>query len=83
MEDLIDTGTTIAWLKSYLSSKRCASVRICAFLDKKARRSKEDLTVDYSGYHCPDEFVVGYGMDFRENYRCLDSICVLKPHIFE
>ena len=83
VEDLVDTGNTLSWLKSYLVTKQCASVRICSFLDKKARRTVEDITIDYIGYHCPNDFVVGYGMDFNEAYRGLDCICSLFPETFQ
>ena len=60
VEDLIDTGNTLAWVKSYLLTKNCKSVKICCILDKKERR-EVDLPIDYVGFVCPDEFVVGYG----------------------
>ena len=61
IEDLIDTGTTLAWIVSHLKTKGCASVRLCCLLDKVSRR-KAQVHVDYVGFECPDEFVVGYGM---------------------
>ena len=81
IEDLIDTGTTLAWLRHHLATKRCASVTICCLLDKTARRTA-DVKVDFVGFHIPDEFVVGYGMDFSDSYRCLPYIAVLKPEAY-
>ena len=81
LEDLIDTGTTLAWLRHHLGTKRCASVTICCLLDKTARRTA-DVKVDFVGFHIPDEFVVGYGMDFNDSYRCLPYIAVLKPEAY-
>jgi hypoxanthine phosphoribosyltransferase len=82
VEDLIDTGNTLKWLKHYLLTKRCASVRLCTLLDKKARREHGDVTVDYVGWVCPDEFVVGYGMDYAEDYRCLPFVGALRPEAY-
>ncbi len=82
VEDLIDTGNTLKWLKNYLMTKRCASVRLCTLLDKKARREHGDVTVDYVGWVCPDEFVVGYGMDYAEDYRCLPFVGALRPEVY-
>ena len=81
VEDIIDTGGTLRWLKKYLADKNCASIRIACLLDKKARRSaeNEDIVIDYPGFHCPDKFVIGYGLDFAGHYRCLPFIGVLKP----
>jgi hypoxanthine phosphoribosyltransferase len=76
IEDLIDTGTTLSWIKEYLRSKNCASVAMCCLLDKKARRTT-DVFVDYVGWECPDEFVVGYGMDFAGTYRCMPFVGIL------
>ncbi|KAI5072370.1 hypothetical protein GOP47_0012476 [Adiantum capillus-veneris] len=83
VEDIIDTGTTLARLVLYLSGRGAASVSVCAFLDKVSRR-KIPLQLPagsrfYRGFECPDDFVVGYGMDFAEQYRNLPYIGVLKP----
>lgn len=83
IEDLIDTGGTLTWLRSYLMSKKCASVKLCTLLDKKERRTAEDIVVDYVGFSCPDKFVVGYGMDFDEQYRCLPFVGCLKPEAYQ
>ncbi len=83
IEDLIDTGTTLAWIQKHLSSKDCASVKLCTLLDKKSRRTPSlNLKIDYVGFECPDEFVIGYGMDFNEHYRCLPFVGVLKPSVY-
>ena len=80
-EDLIDTGRTLKFIREYFASKKCASTRIACLLSKKARREKQ-VTVDYVGFDCPDEFVVGYGMDFAGHYRCLPFVGVLKPEAY-
>lgn len=81
IEDLIDTGNTLQWIQNHLKSKGCASVKICCLLDKTERRMVP-IAVDYVGFECPDEFVVGYGMDYAEEYRCLPFIGVLKSRAF-
>ena len=81
VEDLIDTGTTLAWVKRHLESKGVASLRICCLLNKTARRTR-DIAIDYCGWECPDEFVVGYGMDFAEDYRTLPFVGILKPEAY-
>eukprot|EP00942_MAST-04A_sp_MAST-4A-sp1_P001597 g1597.t1 len=81
VEDLIDTGNTLAWVKKHFESKEVASFKLCCLLDKKARRTA-NVDVDYVGFDCPDEFVVGYGMDFAEHYRTLPFVGVLKPEAY-
>lgn len=81
VEDLIDTGRTLHWIREYLIAKGCASVKLACLLDKKERRTC-DVHVDYVGYECPDEFVVGYGMDFNGEYRCMPFVGVLKPEAY-
>lgn len=87
VEDIIDTGTTLARLVPYLSEKGAASVSICAFLDKVARRKTHPQLPTggkfYRGFECPDDFFVGYGMDFAEQYRSLPYIGVLKPSVYK
>ena len=68
IEDLIDTGTTLEWIVSHLKTKGCESVRLCCLLNKASRRTAK-VHVDYVGFECPDEFVVGYGMDFADQVR--------------
>jgi hypoxanthine phosphoribosyltransferase len=82
VEDIVDSGITLNSLKSHLSSKGTASLRICSLLDKPSRR-KVPLTVDYSCFEIPDAFVVGYGLDYAEMYRNLPDIGVLAPRIYE
>ena len=77
VEDIIDTGLTLRYILENLSSRKPASLKICTFLDKPSRR-EVDLKPDYNGYDIPDEFVVGYGLDFAEQYRNLPYIGVLK-----
>lgn len=81
VEDLIDTGTTLEFVKAYIQTKKPKSVKLCCILDKKARRTSS-VKVDYVGFPCPDEFVVGFGMDFAENYRTLPFVAVLKPSAY-
>jgi hypoxanthine phosphoribosyltransferase len=77
VEDIIDTGITVAFLMNYLKNKRPASLALCTLLDKPSRR-RVSLTIDYPGITVPDKFLVGYGLDFDEKYRNLSDICVLE-----
>ncbi|NLM73404.1 MAG: hypoxanthine phosphoribosyltransferase [Clostridiaceae bacterium] len=77
VEDLIDTGLTLTYLKDLFKAKHCASVKLCTILDKPSRR-KVDLEVDYQGIIIPDEFVIGYGLDYKEHYRNLPDVCVIE-----
>jgi hypoxanthine phosphoribosyltransferase len=77
VEDIIDTGITVALLIEYLKKKKPASLKLCALLDKSSRR-RVPMTIDYLGTAVPDKFVVGYGLDFSEQYRNLPDICVLE-----
>ena len=77
IEDIVDTGLTLSYLLANLKSRGAASVKLAALLDKFERRQKE-VTIDYLGFKIPDEFVVGYGLDFAERYRNLPYIGVLK-----
>src|SRR6266568_4885573 len=81
VEDIIDTGLTLNYLLRYLRGKKPASLRICTLLDKPARRLVE-IPVDYTGFTIPDQFVVGYGLDYGELYRNLRFVGVLKPEIY-
>ena len=82
VEDIIDSGNTLNFIKKYFSAKNAKSVRICTLLNKPSRREVE-IDVDYIGFEIPDEFVVGYGLDYQEYYRNLPYIGVLKPEIYE
>ncbi len=77
VEDIVDTGLTLSYLLANLKSRGAASVKLAALLDKFERREKE-VRIDYLGFKIPDEFVVGYGLDFAERYRNLPFIAVLK-----
>lgn len=81
-EDLIDTGVTLKWLQGHFMKKDCASVKICCLLDKQTDKRSEDVHVDYVGFLCPDEFVIGYGMDFDETYRNMPCVAVLHPKMY-
>ena len=82
VEDIIDTGLTLNYLLRYLRGKNPRTLRICALLDKPARRLVE-ITIDYLGFTIPDQFVVGYGLDYGEFYRNLPFIGVLRPEVYE
>ncbi len=81
VEDIIDTGLTAAYLLRTLTARDPASLRICTLLDKAARRIVDNLPIDYRGFEVPDTFVVGYGLDYRQLYRNLPCIGVLKAEI--
>lgn len=81
VEDLVDTGLTLNYLKEFLSLRNPNSVKICVAFDKPSRR-KNHIDTDYKGMDIPDEFIVGYGLDFDEKYRNLPEICVLKEEIY-
>jgi hypoxanthine phosphoribosyltransferase len=81
VEDIIDTGLTLNYLLRYLRGKNPKSLRICTLLDKPARRLV-DIPVDYVGFTIPDQFVVGYGLDYAEYYRNLRFVGVLRPEVY-
>ena len=81
IEDILDSGVTLSYLKKYIEARKPSSVRICTLLDKPARR-KADIDADYVGFECPDAFIVGYGLDYAERYRNLPYIGVLKSEIY-
>ena len=81
VEDILDSGVTLSYLKSYLANRKPASMKIVTLLDKPARR-RADITPDYCGFTVPDEFVVGYGLDYAEAYRNLPYVGILKPEIY-
>ncbi len=82
IEDIVDSGKTLAYLVNYLKLKGARSVRTCTLLDKPDRR-KVEFSPDYTGKVIPDEFVVGYGLDFDEKYRALPYVGILKPSAYE
>ncbi len=81
VEDIVDTGLTLSYLRRSLLARKPASLEICALLTKPSRRRVE-IDVKYLGFEVPDEFVVGYGLDFGGAYRNLPDICVLKEEVF-
>jgi hypoxanthine phosphoribosyltransferase len=81
VEDIIDSGRTLSYLRRTMLARSPASLRICSLLNKPSRR-EVDVPVEYIGFDIPDEFVVGYGLDFDELYRNLPFIAVLKPAVF-
>ena len=81
VEDILDSGVTLSYLKNYLMVRKPASISIVTLMDKPARR-KADVYADYSCFEVPDAFVVGYGLDYNERYRNLPYIGVLKPEIY-
>ena len=81
VEDIIDSGLTLSWLRANLESRGAASVEICALL-RKPKAAKVDVDVRYAGFEIGNEFVIGYGLDYGEKYRNLRGIGVLAPHVY-
>ena len=81
VEDILDSGNTLSYLRQLLQARSPASVRLCTLLDKPSRRTKE-VELHYSGFTIPDYFVVGYGLDYAEKYRNLPYIGILKPCVY-
>ena len=81
LEDILDTGLTLEFVRKHLLEKEPASLKICTLLDKPERR-KVDIYADYVGFTIPNEFVVGYGLDYQEFYRNLPFVGVLKPEVY-
>ena len=82
VEDILDSGVTLSYLLKNLSARNPASIRLCTFLDKPERR-RVDIKADYIGASVPDQFIVGYGLDYAEFYRNLPYVGVLKPSVYE
>ena len=82
LEDILDSGRTLKLIVEMFQARNPSSVKICAILDKPARR-KTDIAADYRGFEVPDAFVVGYGLDYNEKYRNLPYVGVLKPEIYQ
>ncbi len=78
VEDILDTGLTLGYLMRVLQQRKPATLRVAALLDKPERRIKKDVKADYVGFEIPNEFVVGYGLDYAERYRNLKDVCVLS-----
>ncbi len=83
VEDILDSGKTLSSLRQLLLGRNPRSIKICTLLDKPERRAVKDIWADYSGAEVPDEFVVGYGLDYNEKYRNLPYIGVLKRSVYE
>ncbi len=81
VEDIIDSGNTLDFITKYLEAKKAKSVRICTLFDKPDRR-QVDISVNYTGVVIPDEFIVGYGLDYNEKYRNLPYVGILKPSVY-
>lgn len=81
IEDILDSGITLSYLKKILLDRNAASIKVCAFLDKPENRQAE-ITADYVGKVIPNEFVVGYGLDYNEKYRNLPFVGVLSPSVY-
>ena len=81
VEDILDSGNTLAFLKEYFMTKGAASITIVTLLDKPSRRTKA-VHADFAGFEVPDEFVVGYGLDYCQQYRNIPYIGVLKPEVY-
>lgn len=81
VEDIVDSGMSMSYLLENLETRDPASVKLLTLLDKPSRR-RVDLTADYIGFTIPDEFVVGYGLDYAERYRNLPDVCVLSPQMY-
>ena len=81
VEDILDSGNTLAFLKDYFLTKGASSITIVTLLDKPSRRTKA-ITADFAGFEVPNEFVVGYGLDYCQEYRNIPYIGVLKPEVY-
>ena len=81
VEDILDSGVTLSYLKEVLKQRHAKSIKVCAFLDKPTNR-KADIQADYVGKVVPDEFVVGYGLDYNEKYRNLPFVGILSPEVY-
>ncbi|WP_294353420.1 hypoxanthine phosphoribosyltransferase [uncultured Clostridium sp.] len=82
VEDIVDSGITLKYLLKYLAARKANTIEIATLLNKEARRVT-DINVKYVGFEVPDEFIVGYGIDYAERYRNLPFIASLKPEIYE
>lgn len=82
VEDILDSGRTLAYLKSVLGARNPKSIRICTIFDKPERREVEDIKADYYGDTVPDAFIVGYGLDYAQKYRNLPFVGILKKEVY-
>ncbi len=81
VEDIIDTGLTLSYIKNMLERRAPASLKLCALLDKPDRR-QIDIEADFVGFKIPNKFVIGYGLDYAQKYRNMPDVCVLNPKIY-
>lgn len=81
VEDIVDTGLTLEYIKGILKRREPKSLKVCCLLDKPSRR-KSNVHPDYVGFSIPDEFIVGYGLDYAERYRNYPAVCILKPSVY-
>ena len=81
VEDIVDSGMSMSYLIKQLYTRKPASIKLMTLLDKPERR-RVDLTADYIGFTIPDEFVIGYGLDYAEKYRNLHDVCILSPNVY-
>jgi len=82
VEDIVDSGLTLSWLLENFASRQAASVRVATLL-RKPEAMSVDVPIDYLGFDIPNDFVVGYGLDFAEAYRNLEGVGVLKPSVYQ
>lgn len=82
IEDIVDTGLTLHYIKEILQKRGPRSIKICCLLDKPSRR-RAAIAPEYIGFTIPDQFIVGYGLDYAEQYRHYPAVCVLKPSVYE
>lgn len=82
IEDIVDTGLTLKYIKEILNKREPKSVKVCCLLDKPSRRTA-DMIPEYVGFTIPDEFIVGYGLDYAEKYRNYPAVCILKPSVYK
>jgi len=82
VEDVLDTGLTLDYLMKYLGAREPATLEVCVLLNKQLAGREIETDVKYCGFEVPDEFVVGYGLDFKEHYRNLPYVCTLKPEVY-
>ncbi len=81
VEDILDSGVTLSYILELLQPRGPKSIKICTLFDKPERRTAQ-ITADYVGTRVPDEFIVGYGLDYNETYRNLPYVGILKPHVY-
>ena len=81
VEDILDSGMTLSYIREMLQQRNPKSIKLCTLFDKPERRTV-DLNADYSGLNVPNEFIVGYGLDYNEKYRNLPYVGILKPEVY-